>query len=204
MTGSSSSAEWSNRQFSWKLLCSLCALAFIFFAVQCMLGLRKYIRFLACKTNDTQRYYLPHILAWAGLKKHLIYAPLLRYRHTREPQLSAVPSMCCVPTRTQFCVDVIIAVINECFCLTRIPWKSSKEDILPIIKNRLGTIAVVNLIPLIVMSGRYKPLNSLLSINFDNCSVIHRWLGRIVMVCGLLATQKNVRTLSSFVFSTYV
>jgi hypothetical protein len=46
----------------------------------------------------------------------------------------------------------------------------------------LGTIAVVNLIPLIVLSGRYNPLSRLLSINFDNFNVIHRWLGRIVML----------------------
>lgn len=182
MAGSSSSDEWLNRQLSWGLLCSLCVLVFISFAVHCMLSLRKYIRFLACKTNDTQRYYLPPILPWAGLKKHLVYAPLLRYRHIKEPQLSPASSMCCVPTRMHFCVVAIIAVINVCFCLTRIPWKSSKEDLFPIIRNRLGTIAVVNLIPLIVLSGRYNPLSRLLSINFDNFNVIHRWLGRIVML----------------------
>lgn len=179
---SSDSSEEVNRQFSWALLCALCWLVGIFFAVQSTLRVREYIRLLACMANDTQRHYLPPILAWAGLKKHLIYAPLLRKRHTQEPQFSAVPSTCCIPTRLQFCIIAIIALMNGCFCLTQIPWKSSTEDLLTVIRNRLGTIAVVNLIPLVLLAGRYNPLSRLLSINFDALNIIHRWLGRIVML----------------------
>ncbi|KAH8696590.1 hypothetical protein BGW36DRAFT_398098 [Talaromyces proteolyticus] len=171
-----------NRQFSWALLCALCVLVVILLAVQSILSVGKYMRLLGCMANDTQRHYLPPILAWAGLKKHLIYAPLFRNRHIQELQLSAFPSMCCIPTRPQFCIITIIALMNGCFCLTRIPWKSPTEDLYPVIRNRLGTIAVVNLIPLILLPGRHNHLSRLLSIKFDNLNLIHRWIGRIIML----------------------
>ena len=55
--------------------------------------------------------------------------------------------------------------------------------------NRAGTMAVVNMIPLVIISGRNNPLIWLLNISFDNFNLMHRWFGRIVVV---LATSHGI------------
>ena len=48
------------------------------------------------------------------------------------------------------------------------------------LRNRTGTMAVVNMIPLVVMAGRNNPLIPSLNLSYDTFNLIHRWFGRIV------------------------
>ena len=47
--------------------------------------------------------------------------------------------------------------------------------------NRSGTLAVVNMIPLVIMAGRNNPLISWLDISYNTFNLMHRWFGRIVV-----------------------
>lgn len=48
-------------------------------------------------------------------------------------------------------------------------------------RGRSGTLAVANMVPLVVFAGRNNPLIALLKISFDTFNLLHRWLGRIVV-----------------------
>jgi hypothetical protein len=52
-------------------------------------------------------------------------------------------------------------------------------------RTRTGTMAVVNLLPLVVMAGRNNPLIKLLNVPFDTWNLLHRWFGRIVVLESL-------------------
>ena len=43
-------------------------------------------------------------------------------------------------------------------------------------------LAVVNMVPLFLMAGRNNPLIKLLGMSFDTFNLLHRWLGRIVVL----------------------
>ncbi len=51
--------------------------------------------------------------------------------------------------------------------------------------NRAGTLAVVNLIPLVLLAGRNNPLISLLNISYDSFNLMHRWFGHIVVALAI-------------------
>ena len=174
--------EEIDTQYSWLILLTLCFVISLFAFARCLLTLKEYIRFLVCMTSSRQRYYVPPNALWAGLKKHLIYAPLICGRHKRELRLSLVRNTCTIPTRLQFCIIVAMVAMNGVFCVVQVDWTAPAEDLFPIIKNRSGTLATVNLVPLILLAGRYNPLSKLLGLNFDAFNLIHRWLGRIVIL----------------------
>lgn len=48
------------------------------------------------------------------------------------------------------------------------------------LRNRSGTLAVVNMIPLVIMAGRNNPLIGWLSISYDTFNMMHRSFGRVV------------------------
>jgi hypothetical protein len=56
------------------------------------------------------------------------------------------------------------------------------------VRNRTGVLATVNMIPLFLMAGRNNPLIPLLGISFDTFNLLHRWLGRIVILEALAHT----------------
>ncbi|KAL4725779.1 hypothetical protein ACLX1H_006453 [Fusarium chlamydosporum] len=49
------------------------------------------------------------------------------------------------------------------------------------LRGRAGTLAVANMLPLIIMAGRNNPLIRLLGVSFDTYNLLHRWIGRIVL-----------------------
>ena len=49
-------------------------------------------------------------------------------------------------------------------------------------RGRTGNLAVVNMIPLFLVAGRNNPLIWILGISFDTWNLVHRWLGRAVVL----------------------
>ncbi|KAL2000119.1 hypothetical protein VTN02DRAFT_3534 [Thermoascus thermophilus] len=143
------------------------------------------IRRLASFTNDTQRYFVLPDRTLARLKNHLIYAPLFSTRHNREFQLSSAVNMGTLPSRFHTLILIGIVAMNVVLCVVTVPYPSPEKTVAGVIRNRTGTMATVNLIPLLLMAGRNNPLISLLRVSFDTWNLIHRWLARIVVLESL-------------------
>ncbi|KAL2837110.1 ferric reductase like transmembrane component-domain-containing protein [Aspergillus pseudoustus] len=142
-----------------------------------------YLRQVACLTNDRQQYFVPASRWLALARQHFLYAPLFRTRHNREFQLSRAVNMGTLPSRNHACILVAILAMNAAMCTVNVPYKT--DSAASVIRNRTGTMATVNLIPLVLMAGRNNPLISLLRVPYDTFNLLHRWLARIVVLEAL-------------------
>lgn len=147
------------------------------------------VRTVACLHNESQRYFARQSWKISVFKKHFLYAPLFRKRHNREFQLGSAVNVGTLPTRLQFIFVTAYFLTNLIFCVVSLPYTGkSFETITHQIGNRTGTLAVVNMIPLVIMAGRNNPLIPLLGISFDTYNLLHRWFGRIVILESLAHT----------------
>ncbi|KAI1094676.1 ferric reductase like transmembrane component-domain-containing protein [Rostrohypoxylon terebratum] len=159
------------------IICGGVSVALIIWRVT--VALTTYIRTVTSLNNETQRYYVGTSSKWAWVKKNLLYSPLFRKRHNREFQLSSAINVGTLPTRFQFLFILAYFATNVAFCVVHIPFESF-QDAAKQLRNRSGTLAVVNMIPLFLMAGRNNPLIQLLGMSFDTFNLLHRWFGRIV------------------------
>ncbi|KAK2739135.1 hypothetical protein FQN55_009540 [Onygenales sp. PD_40] len=141
-----------------------------------------HIRRLTNLNNDTQRYFVTPDPYWAWLKRSVIYAPLFRTRHNREFRLSTALNVGTLPTRFQTVLLLGVIGMNVTLCCVTIDYPGAESTVLGLIRNRAGTMAVVNLIPLVIMAGRNNPLIRLLNVSFDTWNLLHRWFARIVVL----------------------
>ncbi|KAI1842307.1 hypothetical protein JX265_009725 [Neoarthrinium moseri] len=149
----------------------------------------KYVRHVSSLNNDTQRYFAHTSGKVSWFKKNILYSPIFSKRHNREFQLSTAANMGTLPTRFQLVFLVGYLATNVAFCVVNIPFESFTDGGKQL-RNRSGTLAVVNMIPLFVMAGRNNPLIKWLGISFDTFNLLHRWFGRIVVletVCHVLS-----------------
>ena len=140
----------------------------------------KYVRTVACLTNDRQRYFAFESSKWSWFKRNLLYSPMFRKRHNREFQVSTAVNVGTLPTRLQFFFLLGYVATNVVFCVIAIDYSSPFAQVASTVRNRTGVMAMVNLVPLFLLAGRNNPLIKLLGISFDTFNLLHRWLGRIV------------------------
>ncbi|KAI1133063.1 ferric-chelate reductase [Nemania abortiva] len=148
----------------------------------------KYVRTAASLNNDTQRFFARPSYKFSWIKKHILYAPLLSKRHNREFQLSSAINVGTLPSRFQFLFLIGYFATNVAFTVVHIPFAESAADGLKQLRNRSGTLATVNMIPLFILAGRNNPLIPLLGISFDTMNLLHRWFGRIVAIEAVVHT----------------
>lgn len=148
-----------------------------------------YIRTLACINNSTQKYFRAPNPAFARIKEHVIYAPLFRKRHHEEFSLFGA-TLGILPSRFQTIFFVAVIGMNVALSVCHIPWDGPEQATLKQLRNRTGTLAVVNMIPMMVVAGRNNPLISALNAPFEAFLLVHRLFGRIV------AAQAFVHTVS--------
>ncbi|POR34242.1 Ferric/cupric reductase transmembrane component 2 [Tolypocladium paradoxum] len=139
--------------------------------------------------REKQGYWKVSQWSWMpGLKKHLIYAPLFRKRHNREFRLSSAVNVGTLPSRLHSVLLFLYLGSNAAYMLA-LDWAvENKYAFCAELRGRSGTLAVVNMVPLIIMAGRNNPLISLLKISFDTYNLLHRWMGRIVVVEVIIHT----------------
>lgn len=142
----------------------------------------KYVRTLTCLNNSTQRYFSKPSESFATFKETLLYAPVFRKRHNREFQLSTAVNIGTLPTRLQLLFLVTYFGTNITFCVTSIQWDQDFATVSQQIRNRSGVLAVVNMVPLFIMSARNNPLINWLNMSYDTFNLLHRWFGRIVVL----------------------
>ncbi|OBT62377.1 hypothetical protein VE03_08429 [Pseudogymnoascus sp. 23342-1-I1] len=168
------------------IICGVVAVIFVTWRI--LIVSVKYMRQLVCLTNEKQRYFQMPYKKYASLKKYLIYAPIFHKRHNREFQLSTAMNMGVLPTRFQLFALAAYVGTNIAFCLVRIHWDQALSVVAVEMRHRSGILAVVNMIPLFIMSTRNNPLIHWLDISFDTFNLLHRWFGRIVVIEALLHT----------------
>ena len=187
-----------NNHLARDYLIALAGVVIVLFAYRAAVYTFTHIRRMACLNNNTQRYFaIPHD-EWTLFKKHFLYAPLLKNRHNRELRLSSAVNMGMLPTRFQSIFLFAILVANVTLCVYGLPWSSPEAKILPTLCNRTGTIAIANLVPIIVLSSPKNPLIKWLNVSFDSMNIIHRGLARLAvveavvhMLCWSIATVEE-------------
>lgn len=152
----------------------------------------KYTRHIVCLNNDRQRYFALPSPWMSWIKKHILYAPVLRKRHNREIQLSAAFNVGTLPTRFQLSFLTAYLISNVVFCVIDIRFQDDFDTVTRVVRNRSGVLATINLVPLFLLAGRNNPLIPLLGISFDTYNLIHRWFGRIVVLEALTHTLAHL------------
>lgn len=116
------------------------------------------------------------------LNRHLLYAPLFERRHNREFRICRGHiNMGKIPTRLETLLLACYVALNGLFCVVVIDWSQPISQSLHSLIGTTGTLAIVNLIPLVITAGRNNPLIKVLRVSFDTFNLVHRWLGRIVV-----------------------
>ena len=161
-----------------------CAAAVVFIW-KLVFRFNEHLRRLASFGDERQRYFIPANETYSWFKNHLIYASLFRTRHNREIQLSSAINMGTLPSRLHGLLVGGIIAMNVALCVVSMPYGSKESTLAVLVRNRAGTMAVVNLMPMVLMAGRNNPLISLLRVPFDTWNLLHRWLGRIVVLEAL-------------------
>lgn len=167
----------------WAWLALFCA---VFLYRWIIFGLR-HMRMLANLNQNSdgrQRFFATPNEKWAKVKRYILEAPLFRKRHNREFKLSAATNVGTLPSRFQTLFIAGYLGMNIAFCVISIDWSS--PEMLDDLLNRTGTLAVMNMLPLFLLAGRNNPLIYLLGISFDTYNMIHRWIGRIVVLEALV------------------
>lgn len=131
---------------------------------------------------ENQRFFAtPSNTPMLFVKKHIRYAPLFRVRHNREFRLFSALNTGTLPTRFQAIFLLTYLAINIICCTYKIDY-ADRETRMSQLRNRAGVMAVSNLAPLILMGGRNNPFIIALGIPYDTFNLIHRWMGRTVVL----------------------
>jgi hypothetical protein len=133
--------------------------------------------------REKQNYFRIAQWSWMpSIKKHVLYAPLWKKRHNREIRLSSALNVGTLPSRFHFIV-LLIYVGSNVAHMFAVDWaQENKFALCAEIRGRSGTLALVNMVPLIILAGRNNPLIPLLQISFDTYNLLHRWMGRLVVI----------------------
>ncbi|KAJ0413074.1 ferric reductase like transmembrane component-domain-containing protein [Aspergillus carlsbadensis] len=171
---------------AWYTLLVLGGLAVLIFMGTIYFRLMRHIRRILCLNDKHQSYFArPHNLL-ARFKVHLLDAPLFSRRHNTELQLSRAVNFRTIPTRLQALLIFALLGMNVVLCVVAIPFDPSEKDKLAgRMRHRFGVMAVANLVSLVLCSGRNNPLIPLLGVPYDTFNLLHRWLGRIVVLEAL-------------------
>lgn len=135
--------------------------------------------------NYWSRNWIPF---WPWFKSNVLYAPLWKKRHNREYQLSRAYNVGTLPGRfhTVLLSAYLFANLVACFYLDYSP--SNKAKVWAELRGRSGHLSVLNMLPLFLFAGRNNVFIQLLRISFDTFNLFHRWIGRIVIIEGVIHT----------------
>ncbi|KAK7917054.1 ferric reductase like transmembrane component [Apiospora marii] len=139
--------------------------------------------------GEKQTYWKFSQWSWMpSIKNHLIYAPLWNKRHNREIRLSSAISIGTLPSRFHFILLGLYFSSNFVYMFVLNWANTNKWSFYAEVRGRSGTLAAVNMIPLIIMAGRNNPLIGMLSVSFDTYNLLHRWMGRMVVIETIIHT----------------
>lgn len=176
--------------FNNTLWWSLGVLAIIILLTRIFERLKKHHRHLVAMSvpAEHQKFWARDQTTWWKVKKHILYAPLWKKRHNREFRLSSAVNIGTLPSRLHAILLSTYLISNIAFCLVLDYRKLDKYAIVAELRGRSGALAVCNMIALVIFAGRNNPLIPLLQISFDTYNLLHRWMGRIVVLEAVIHT----------------
>ena len=170
----------NNMLFSYYVLIALGAIVMSILIFRIAIQSVQHIRNLTCLNNDNQLYFKMPNPNFGWIKQHLLYAPFCSHRHQKQMRIGPVETGI-LPTRFQSLLLAGIIAMNVILSVRSIEWNGPVVTKLEHFRNRTGTLAVVDMIPLVIMAGRNNPLMFWLNISYDTFNLMHRWFGRIVV-----------------------
>lgn len=165
-------------------------LAMIILAARMAERFKKHYRHLAAMSvpGEHQAYWARNTSQWWKVKKHILYAPLWDKRHNREIKLSSAVNMGTLPSRFHTILLGAYLLSNFAYCAALDYKLLDRYAVVAELRGRTGVLSVCNIIPLVILAGRNNPLIPLLQISFDTYNLIHRWMGRIVVLEAVIHT----------------
>jgi Ferric reductase like transmembrane component/Ferric reductase NAD binding domain/FAD-binding domain len=136
---------------------------------------------LTASTGQQSYWSFDQTSFWPKFKRSVLYAPLGKKRHNREIKFSEAVNVGTLPSRFHAFLLFLLLGSNIAYCCI-LDYRESKAAILAEVRGRTGVLATVNMIPLFLFAGRNNPAISLLKVSFDTYNLLHRWIGRIVVV----------------------
>ncbi|CAK7274325.1 hypothetical protein SEPCBS119000_006111 [Sporothrix epigloea] len=158
------------------------------FSYRVMCTLFRYVRTVTSLQNEKQRFYAREDPWISWVKRNIIYAPIVYKRHNREIQISKALNVGTLPTRLQLLMITGYFATNVIFCFIDIQYHESFVGAAAQLRSRSGALSIANMMPLFLVAGRNNPLISLLGIPYDTFNLLHRWLGRIVILEAVMHT----------------
>ncbi len=182
-TGLAGVDQSGNMLFTYILWGSMAVVAIILTAIRLRNNFQSHLRQVSAMgvPAEKQTYWKLAQPSWMpSLKKHIVFAPLWKKRHNREFRLSSAINMGTLPSRLHTVLLVLYFVSNMVYMLV-LSW--SGEDryaFFAELRGRSGTLAAVNMVPLVILAARNNPLIPCLNVSFDTFNLFHRWMGRTV------------------------
>lgn len=169
---------------------SLGALAILVLVMRLTERFKKHYRHVVSMSvpGEYHAYWARNNTQWWKIKKHILYAPFWNKRHNREIRLSSAINMGTIPSRFHTILLSAYLLSNIAYCAALDYSLSDKYAVVASLRGRSGTLAVCNIIPLVILAGRNNPLIPLLQISFDTYNLLHRWMGRIVVLEAVIHT----------------
>ena len=189
----------NNKEYSEYVLIALAALVVTFIVHRVIICYIQWIRMLISANDSRQQIFRRPNPAYAWIKEHMIYSPLSFKRHSRQIRLGPA-DMGTLPTRFHSLLITGIIAMNTILCIYGIEWNGPLRLKLWHLRNRSGSLALVNMIPLVIMAGRNNPLIGVTHIPFDTFNLMHRWFGKIVV--ALAITHSTVEIIAVITGST--
>ena len=186
LTGVNISGDNLLTHILWFTLLLTCFIIFFGRAAQM---LNAHLRHISALDTDRQRYWQKDQTAfWPRFKRHVLYAPFGSKRHNREIRLSSALNFGTLPSRFHGVLLIGYVASNIAYCSILDYQNSNKNALLAEARGRSGVLATVNMLALILLAGRNNPLISLLRVSFDTYNLLHRWMGRIVVLEAIAHT----------------
>ncbi|KAI9849879.1 MAG: hypothetical protein M1837_000093 [Sclerophora amabilis] len=173
------------------LFFSFLAFCVFTFVARILKRVNAHIRHLHCmsSSHQTQHFWNQDRWRWhAKMKKHLLYAALWKKRHNREFQLSSAINFGTLPSRYHSLLLFLYLASNFAYCAILDYSAKTTPQLFAELRGRSGVMATANLVPLILLAGRNNPLIRLLRVSFDTYNLLHRWMGRMVVVEAVVHT----------------
>lgn len=125
---------------------------------------------------------------WPWIKKNVTYAPLWKKRHNREFRLSSAVSVGTLPSRFHMVLLTVYFLSNFAYCAALDYTVENRWSVAAQLRGRSGVLALANMVPLIILAGRNNVLIPMLKISFDTYNLLHRWMGRMVVLEAIIHT----------------
>lgn len=173
-------ADLRNRNIEISYISALVGLAAVLTSIQLFRKL-SHVGKTKAATNAAEKNQFKGL--FTTLKAEILYAPVWRFRRAKEATfLDNKINFGQLPPRLHTLIIFGFLGLNIFLITWNLPYSSPASVLIPLLRNRIGSVQVANMIPIVVVSTVKNPLIKSLNISYDNFNLIHRWIARITIL----------------------